>query len=116
MNKIACILLFLLGMVLSECKTTSKSTVTTAAPKRPEQPAEVKAETKHDISDSITASIAQGQTVYQTKCYQCHDLPRVTDYSRADWSDIMIKMSRKAHLSNLETDQVLAFVNNVVKQ
>jgi len=116
MNKVAYILLCLVGIVLSECKTSSKSAATTVAPKPAEQSAEVKIETKPDVTDSIATAIVEGQTVYQTKCYQCHDLPRVTDWSRSDWSDIMVKMSRKAHLSNKETDQVLAFVNKVVKQ
>jgi cytochrome c5 len=116
MNRIACIILCLTGIVLSECKTTSQSTATRVAPQSATPPIEAKEEAKPHVSDSIATAIVQGQTVYTTKCYQCHDLPRVTDYSRDDWSDIMRKMSRKANLSNTETDQVLAFVNNIVKQ
>jgi cytochrome c5 len=102
-------------LVLSECKTTSRSTAAIVAAQPPKASVGVKEESKPPL-DSTATAIVLGQTVYTTKCYQCHDLPRVTDFSREDWSDIMIKMSRKAHLSNTETDQVLAFVNNIVKQ
>ena len=116
MNRIACIILSFIAIVLSECKTTSRSTATTVTAQPAKASVEVKEEAKPEVPDSTATAIAQGQTIYTTKCYQCHDLPRVSDFSREDWSDIMVKMSRKAHLSNTETDQVLAFVNNIVKQ
>ena len=113
MNRIACIILCLVVIVLSECKTTTRATTTTVATQPQKSPVEV----VHSATlDSTATAVVQGQTIYTTKCYQCHDLPRVTDYSRSDWSDIMVKMSRKAHLSDTETDQVLTFVNNIVKQ
>jgi len=61
-------------------------------------------------------AIADGLYLYQTKCNGCHDLPRVSDYSPDDWPNIMVKMSRKAHLTDLESAQVMAYINNKAKQ
>jgi hypothetical protein len=105
MNRSICILICLIGLVLSECKTTSKSTVTTVTISLPEPPPIV--EDKPAAPDAMVL----GQTVYQTKCKGCHDLPNPVDYGYSEWSDIMVKMSRKAHLSDAETDQVLAYVH-----
>jgi cytochrome c5 len=109
MNKLICITLCFLGLALSECKSTKPSTL--ASPARSSTEVKPAPEPKPAAPDPI----ALGQAVYQTKCYQCHALPNTSDYTKAQWSDIMIKMSRKANLSDAETSQVLAFVNTSAK-
>ena len=104
MNKLICVSIFLAGLFLSECKTTTVSTsIISAAP-------------VVTTSDTLAMAISNGQTLYQTKCYRCHDLPVVSEYSRSEWSYIMIKMSRKAHLSEDETSQVLTYIGATTKQ
>jgi mono/diheme cytochrome c family protein len=93
-----------MGIFLSEC-TSTKHTVAEAL---------ALAATPTVIETAKPApapSAALGQMVYQSKCYQCHDLPNASSYSRGEWSDIMVSMSRKAHLSDEETQQVIAFVH-----
>lgn len=108
MKKIVITALIGLAVIfLSECKSTKSAVVSAPAPPI----AAPVAEAPKTEANPATELIANGQAVYQAKCYQCHDLPRASSYSQSEWSDIMIKMSRKAHLSDLETDQVLAYVN-----
>ena len=114
MNKLICLLIFLLCIILTECKTSSKSAVTTVSQPAPEHPTVV--EDKPAASDTAALAIASGHLLYRTKCVGCHDLPRVTEYRTDEWPDIMRKMSRKAHLSSSETDQVLAYINTAIKQ
>ena len=111
MNKLICLLIFLLCIILTECKTSSKSTVATAS-----QPVPPVVVDKPAVSDTAALAIASGHLLYRTKCAGCHDLPRVTDYRTNEWPDIMRKMSRKAHLSNSENDQILAYINTAIKQ
>ena len=113
MNKLICLLIFFLCILLSECKTASKTTATTASSPLPEPPLVTD---KPVASDTLALAIASGHLLYQTKCKGCHDLPRVKDYRTDEWPDIMHKMSRKAHLSSSETDQVLAYINTAIKQ
>lgn len=98
-----------MGIVLSECKSTKSAVATSPAPASPPAAVEVPKPATPD-------PIAVGQMVYQSKCYQCHDLPKTSDYPKTEWSDIMVRMSRKAHLSEAETEQVLAYVNANARQ
>ena len=104
MKKIAIISICLMGILLSECTSTKHTVAEAPAPVAP--PTVIEA-----AKPAPAASAAVGQMVYQSKCYQCHDLPKTSSYNAGEWSDIMVKMSRKAHLSEDETLQVLAYVH-----
>ena len=113
MKKLLYILICLIGIALSECKTSSKSAIAITTAPAPAKP--TAADVKPAAPDTLALAIASGQTVYQAKCGGCHDLPRASEYGYSEWSNIMIKMSRKAHLSDTETDQVLAYVHSNAK-
>jgi mono/diheme cytochrome c family protein len=55
------------------------------------------------------ASIA-GQSTYNQKCGACHGLKIVSDYTVDRWISVMQVMAMKAHLSDTEKENVLAFV------
>ena len=114
MNKLICLLTILFCVILTECKTSSKSSAPTVSKPVPEQPPVVT--DKPAASDTLALAIASGHLLYQTKCKGCHDLPRVKDYRTDEWPDIMHKMSRKAHLSGTENDQILAYINTTLKE
>ena len=114
MNKLICLLTILMCVILTECKTSSKSSAPTVSKPVPEQPPVVT--DKPAASDTLELAIASGQLLYKAKCAGCHDLPRVKDYRTDEWPDIMRKMSRKAHLTGTENDQILAYINTAIKQ
>ena len=103
-----------MGIFLSECKSTHSATTSTAISTT--QPA-VETPPPADVKPAPVANdlIANGRNVFQTKCVDCHELPKPASYGKDEWADIMIKMSRKAHLSDVEANQVLAFVNEYAK-
>jgi len=111
MKKISIVSLCFISIALTQCKTSSKATS--------DKPAEPAATTttvaKPAPQPDPAAAIAIGQSIYNAKCGECHKLPQPAQYNQADWAHIMIKMSRKAHLSESETSQVLAFINNNAK-
>ena len=101
----------LMSMVLflSECKSTKSATAvssTTApastAPKE-EKPAAASAE---------AIDISAGQTLFTTKCNDCHKLPNPKAHDEGSWANIMVKMSRKAKLTPTETAQVLKYISS----
>ena len=106
--------LCLLMLTLTECKTSSKSTKSTTSATTTSAP--VPAEPKLNATDPVVTAIAIGESVYQAKCVDCHKLPVPSEYNHTEWADIMVKMSRKAHLSDTETSQVLAYVNASAKK
>ena len=114
MNKLTIITLCLLSLTLMECKTSSKSTATKTA--LPSATTVTPVEPTPAAKPDPAVAIAIGESIYGAKCAECHKLPQPSQYTQADWAHIMIKMSRKAHLTDTETAQVLAFVNNSAKQ
>jgi mono/diheme cytochrome c family protein len=116
MNKLIFLSICCLGILLSECKSSKPATsgVPVGTVSHVGDTATLAPVTKA-APDAVAAAIASGQTVYQNKCYQCHVLPKTADYTKEEWAGIMVKMSRKANLSEEETNQVLAFVNASAK-
>jgi len=104
--------LCLVVIALAECKSTSHATSSKAPPAVPPKVSEAK---PADAVPSPADVIASGQMVYQAKCYQCHELPRTADYNKSEWHSIMDKMAHKAHLSELEKTEVLAFIDTNAK-
>jgi len=54
--------------------------------------------------------MAAGKTVYETKCVRCHAMKPVTGYTEPRWDAILKVMAPKAKLSEMETQQVAAYV------
>jgi cytochrome c5 len=108
MNKIVFPVVVLIIILLSECKTSSTASRSVSSPA-------VVSESKPVESNAASLAIATGQNLYNSKCVDCHKLPVLTDYTKSEWADIMIKMSRKAHLSDTETNHVLAYINTGAK-
>lgn len=108
MNKLTYLILCIGCITLTECKTSSKTASTTLV-----KPATAEAK---PVPAPVADPIAIGQSIYQSKCVDCHKLPRPGDYTQSDWAPIMVKMAHKAHLSEVEATQVLAFVNANAKQ
>ena len=52
----------------------------------------------------------QGQSTYNAKCGKCHELKVVGDYNADRWVSIMQVMAPKAGLTDVEKDNVLAYV------
>jgi cytochrome c5 len=52
----------------------------------------------------------QGQAIYSAKCGQCHGLKVTTDYTADRWITVMQVMAPKARLTDVEKENVLAYV------
>ena len=55
------------------------------------------------------AAIA-GQATYNAKCGKCHGLKVTTDYTADRWAGILAVMAPKAKLTDIEKDNVYAYV------
>ena len=74
--------------------------------------AENKPETKIEVVIEITMAekIAQGESIFQNKCGNCHALPKVKDYSAENWKPIMIRMQKEAEISDKEREYVYNYI------
>jgi mono/diheme cytochrome c family protein len=62
------------------------------------------------------SDVATGQTVYETKCKQCHALKNTENFAAEKWPGIMKSMAPKAKLTEEETNQVTAYVMTHAKK
>jgi mono/diheme cytochrome c family protein len=58
----------------------------------------------------------QGQATYNAKCGKCHGLKVTTDYTSDRWITVMQVMAPKARLSDVEKENVLAYVKANAKK
>jgi mono/diheme cytochrome c family protein len=58
----------------------------------------------------------EGQATFNVKCGQCHGLKVTTDYTVERWVTVMQVMAIKANLSDVEKENVLAYVKANAKK
>jgi mono/diheme cytochrome c family protein len=78
------------------------------------EPAPAPKETQVDVSHA--QMVAQGNTVYTTRCGRCHALKPVENYTADRWTGILKSMIPKAKLTDAEADQVTAYVMENAKK
>ncbi|MES2883090.1 MAG: hypothetical protein V4676_13150 [Bacteroidota bacterium] len=73
-----------------------------------------KAETAKAEAAKVEAAhaemVLQGKSLYATRCTTCHPSKTVENYTATGWTGIMKSMAPNAKLSELETQQVTAYV------
>ncbi len=57
-----------------------------------------------------------GQSTFNAKCSRCHGLKITTDYTSDRWVSIMQVMATKANLTDVEKENVLAYVRANAKK
>jgi cytochrome c5 len=60
--------------------------------------------------------LAAGKTVYETKCIRCHAMKPLAGFTEPRWDAILKIMAPKANLTQVETQQVAAYVRANAKR
>lgn len=68
------------------------------------------------MDEAHATIIAQGKTIYTTRCNRCHKLKNVSKYTPAHWDRILKRMIPKARLNETEAQQVTAYVKEYAKK
>jgi len=71
------------------------------------------------IAETVIADanlLAAGKTVYETKCIRCHAMKPLTGFTEPRWDAILKIMAPKANLTQVETQQVAAYVRANAKR
>ena len=58
----------------------------------------------------MTAELAAGKTSYENNCAKCHRLFEPKEFSKEDWAPILVKMQKKAHLSDVEMAPITNYI------
>jgi cytochrome c5 len=59
---------------------------------------------------SMADMIAQGESIFQNKCGNCHALPKVKDHSPENWKPILLRMQKAADISDNEREYVYKYI------
>jgi cytochrome c5 len=94
-------LLALLSVLIYSC-SPSKSTT-----KPVEETVVVVAEPAKPI---LTEEILAGKTSYENNCAKCHKLYDTKQFTAEEWTPIMLRMQKKAHIDDAERDRIYAYV------
>lgn len=90
--------------VLYQCKSTQKTAAATPTPEN------TLAAAQKRWPDATAQQIAEGQTIYTTKCIRCHSAKSVDSEPEEEWGPIMDRMAPKAKLTAQENENVKRYV------
>lgn len=75
-----------------------------------EKPIETIETTSTKTEITMADRIAQGESLYQNKCGNCHALPKVKDHSPENWKLIMLRMQKEAGISDSERENIYNYI------
>jgi mono/diheme cytochrome c family protein len=61
-------------------------------------------------SGAEIGELEHGRVIYTTRCVECHAGERIPRYSRAEWMEILPRMSVEARLNDAQERAVRAYV------
>ena len=96
--------LAILAVIIYSC--AAKSSVPTAEVKKVEPAA--KAAT---VATVLTPELAEGKSLYENNCANCHKLYDTKEFSAEEWKPIVSRMQKKAHLDDLAGQKIYNYVS-----
>lgn len=63
-----------------------------------------------DAGNASEATLAQGRSIYVTRCVACHTPEAVDAHTPAEWDRILPRMSKEAKLTSEQHDAVRAYI------
>ncbi|WP_396194067.1 cytochrome c [Flavobacterium sp.] len=92
--------LAVLATIIYSC--ASKSTVPTV-----ETPKE---EIKFAVT--LTAELAEGKSLYENNCANCHSLYKANDFNAEQWKPIVLDMQKKAGLNDAQGQKIYNYLTS----
>jgi cytochrome c5 len=87
------------------------SPVTTGNEMPPATDAAAIAASKLDtMNDELSETELNGKTLFENRCGTCHRLYKPAEFSEKEWGPILLRMQRKARMTDAEIAQVQAYV------
>ncbi len=63
--------------------------------------------------DATKESLAEGYSIYTTKCTKCHGDKGITSRSEAEWGKAIAEMAPKANLTGIEKETLTRYIYTV---
>lgn len=115
--KIKFIVFALTAAVAFSCASKSATASTNSATPQPVEPqATVALEKTETVKPSkasaepMTEALMAGKTAYDNNCAKCHKLYEPKEFSKTEWAPILLRMQKKAHLSDAEMAPITNYI------
>lgn len=89
--------------------TSTKETKASAPAQDPKASAATKAQAEGPKPRPMP-NVAEGKSLYENNCAKCHKLFEAKEFSKEEWGPILVRMQKKAHLS----DDEMAGISNYI--
>ena len=63
-----------------------------------------------DEEKPVNDAFAEGKSLYENKCGNCHALFKTTDFSKEEWGPIVARMQIKAKIDNEQTAKIYNYI------
>ncbi|MDH4471414.1 MAG: hypothetical protein QE487_02340 [Fluviicola sp.] len=95
--------------MIASCRTTEE--VSKVEPSK--EPVTVPTEPTKE--EGLSADALVGEGLFNQHCGQCHNLPKIEDYSAEKWDRIVPSMAKKSRLTAEQETSVMTFVKESLK-
>ena len=62
------------------------------------------------VATVMTPELAEGKSLYENNCAQCHNLYDAKDFSAEKWKPIVLRMQKKAHLDDMQGQKIYSYL------
>jgi cytochrome c5 len=93
-----------LALFLASCGTQK------SAPVAATEPAVPPTETAKGVT--LTPELAEGQNLYSNNCAKCHKLYEPKKFTQEEWTPILVRMGKKAHLDGTQMVSITNYINS----
>lgn len=61
---------------------------------------------------TLTPELAEGQNLYENNCAKCHKLFEPKKFTQEEWTPILVRMGKKAHLDGVQMTSITNYINS----
>lgn len=60
----------------------------------------------------LTPELAEGKNLYENSCVKCHKLYEPKEYTKTEWTPILVKMGKKAKLNETQMASITNYIDS----
>ena len=92
-----------LALLVVSCGTQKTAPVAATEPAAPTESAK---------AVTLTPELAEGQNLYSNNCAKCHELFQPKKFTQEEWTPILVRMGKKAHLDAVQMTSITNYINS----
>ncbi len=67
-------------------------------------------EAKPIVVAALSPELAEGKNLYENNCAKCHKLYNPSDFTKEEWTPILLKMQKNAKIQDAEREKIYNYL------